>query len=84
MNSIHWFPKAARQLRNLEQHVRTMIVEAVATLRHMPDCGNVRALSSHAFGYRLRVENYRVLFDWDDGIRIVEIQEMGKHDERMD
>jgi len=31
---------------------------------------------------RLRVGNYRVLFDWEGGIRIVQIQEVRKRDER--
>jgi len=29
----------------------------------MPDCKSVKALKHHQYGYRLRVENYRVLFD---------------------
>jgi len=30
---------------------------------------------------RLRVGNYRVLFDWDGGVRIVNIEEVRKRDE---
>lgn len=48
----------------------------------MPNCQHVKALANHAYGYRLRVGNYRVLFDWDGAIRIVEIQEVKKRDER--
>ncbi|MDW3684612.1 type II toxin-antitoxin system RelE/ParE family toxin [Cupriavidus sp. CV2] len=82
MNSINWTLKAARQLRKLDrQHQRT-VVDAVGDLAAMPDCQNVKALTKHDYGYRLRVGNFRVLFDWDGGIKIVEIQEVRKRDER--
>lgn len=51
-------------------------------LEDMPDTGNVKALSGYAYAYRLRVGNYRVLFDWDGAIRVVSIQEVKKRDER--
>ena len=35
-----------------------------------------------AMGYRMRVGRYRVLFDHDDFIKIIEIQEVKKRDER--
>jgi mRNA-degrading endonuclease RelE of RelBE toxin-antitoxin system len=82
MNTIHWTPKAVRQLRKLDKRMQQPVVQAVETLQRMPDCGNVKALSGHAFGYRLRVGNYRILLDWDGGVRIVEIQEVRKRDER--
>ena len=43
---------------------------------------NVRALKGHEVRYRLRVGNYRVLFDLDDGVRIITVQEVKKRDER--
>jgi mRNA interferase RelE/StbE len=48
----------------------------------MPDCQGVKALTNHRYGYRLRVGRYRVLFDYDGEVRIVEIQEVKKRDER--
>jgi mRNA-degrading endonuclease RelE of RelBE toxin-antitoxin system len=54
----------------------------VGGLAAMPECQNVKALVEHQYGYRLRVGNYRVLFDWDGDIRVVEIQEVRKRDER--
>ena len=48
----------------------------------MPDCQNVKALAHHEYGYRLRVGNYRVLFDWDGAIKVVDIEEVRKRDER--
>lgn len=43
---------------------------------------NVKSLINHGQGYRLRVGDYRVLFDWDGGIKIVNVQEVRKRDER--
>jgi mRNA interferase RelE/StbE len=48
----------------------------------MPDCQGVKSLTNHRCGYRLRVGRYRVLFDYDGEVRIVEIQEVKKRDER--
>ncbi|MFT4432069.1 type II toxin-antitoxin system RelE family toxin [Caballeronia sp. 15715] len=82
MNKINWTSKAIKQARKLDRPVRVAIVDAVEQLAEMPDCQNVKALTNHLYGYRLRVGNYRVLFDWDGSIKIVEIQEVRKRDER--
>jgi len=55
---------------------------SVAVLADMPDVNNVKALTKHQYGYRLRVGNYRVLFDWDGAVKIVNIEEVKKRDER--
>jgi len=75
-NTIHWAPKALRQARKLDTGVRVRIFDAVQALKGMPDIGSVKALADHRYGYRLRVGDYRVLFDWDGGIRVVEVQEV--------
>ncbi len=82
MNKINWSPKAAKQARKLDRPVRLQILDAVEGLATMPDVSNVKALINHEYGYRLRVGNYRVLFDWDGAIKIVDIQEVRKRDER--
>lgn len=82
MNTIHWTQKAAKQLRKLDRQHQVAVRDGVSTLAAMPESQNVKALTNHQYGYRLRVGSYRVLFDWDGGIRIVEIQEVRKRDER--
>lgn len=47
----------------------------------MPHVQNNRALVNHHYGYRLRVGNYRILFDWDGSVKIVSIEEVKKRDE---
>jgi len=51
-------------------------------LSEFPKVTGIKALRNHHYGYRLRVGNYRVLFDVLDHARIVSIEEVKKRDER--
>ena len=82
MNSIKWQVKALRQLRKLDRQTNAAIRAAVDGLAAMPDCPGVKALANYKCGYRLRVGAYRVLFDFDGEIRVVDVQEVKKRDER--
>lgn len=82
MNTINWTRKAVKQLLKLHAPHQLQIRDAVTQLVAMPDVGNVVALTRHEYGYRLRVGNYRVLFDWDGAVKIISIQEVSKRDER--
>lgn len=54
-----------------------------AKLSLLPFGSSVKALTDHAYGYRLRVGHYRVLFDFEGGAAcIVSIEEVRKRDER--
>ena len=83
MNSINWQPKALRKLRKIDAHAGKKIRAAVSTeLLDLSKARNVTALTNHEYGYRLRVGNYRVFFDFDGAVRIVSIEEVKKRDER--
>lgn len=82
MSTINWTRKAVKQLLKLHTLHQVQIRDTVTLLGAMPDISNVKALTHHEFGYRLRVGNYRVLFDWDGAVKIVSIQEVRKRDER--
>lgn len=83
MNSINWQPKALRQLRKIDAHTGKQIRIAVSTeLVDLTKARNVKALTDHDYGYRLRVGSYRVFFDFDGAVRIVSIEEVRKRDER--
>ena len=83
MNSINWQPKALRQLRRIDVHAGKQIRAAVSTeLLDLAKARNVMALTNHEYGYRLRVGNYRVFFEYDGAVRIVSIEEVKKRDER--
>jgi Cytotoxic translational repressor of toxin-antitoxin stability system len=79
MNTIKYSRKAIRQLSKISESEK--IVIACKALANMPECRNVTRLIKHQYGYRLRVGNYRVLFDFDGVVRIVSIEEVKKRDE---
>ena len=83
MNTIEWKNKARKQFKKLPRTYQQLILDAVDTLEQPSDCWiNVVELKNHSYDYRLRVARYRVLFDFDGSIQIVEIQEVRKRDER--
>ena len=82
MNAINWQPKALRQPRKIDAHAGKRIRSAVSELLDLSTARNVKALTDHEYGYRLRVGNYRVFFDFDGAVRIVNIEEVKKRDER--
>lgn len=62
MNSIKWSPKAVKQLLKVNKPEQAGIKNAVGELARMPDTRNVVTLSNHKHPFRLRVGNYRVIF----------------------
>ncbi|WP_248803966.1 type II toxin-antitoxin system RelE family toxin [Pseudomonas sp. MWU13-2100] len=82
MNTIFWTRKAAKQLLSLHSRDQVHIRDSATILSDMPDLSNVKALSQHDYGYRMRVGRYRILFDWEGTIKVVSIQEVKKRDER--
>ena len=79
MNDIQWKPKALKQLRKIPSQQGSAIRQSVRTeLVDLANARNVKPLIGHAYGYRLRVGNYRVFFDFDGAIRIVTIEEVKK------
>jgi mRNA interferase RelE/StbE len=83
VNAINWRPKALRQLRKIDALAGKQIRMAVTTeLADLSKARNVRALTNHEYGYRLRVGSYRVFFEFDGAVRIINIEEVRKRDER--
>lgn len=81
MNSVHWKPKAAKQLRKLPQQAQMDIRDDVAAkLPNFPACTGIKALNNHEYEYRLRVGNYRVFFNFEGTIHVVSIEEVKKRD----
>ena len=80
---IIWTPKALKQLSKLKNKAaQKRIVVAVRALVDFPDTPGVKALTNHRRAYRLRVGDYRILFDVFDQARIISIEEVKKRDER--
>ncbi len=83
MNNISWRPKALRQLRKLEASVSVEIRKAVTDeLVDFSDSKNVKKLTNHEYGYRLRVGRHRVFFNFEGKVQVVLIEEVKKRDER--
>ena len=84
MHRIEWKPKALKQLRKIDpQHGAAIRKSVTAELTDLSQASNVKALTNHQYGYRLRVGNYRVFFDHGGGTaRVVHIEEVKKRDER--
>ena len=83
MYEIIWKPKARKQLNKVgDRSAMRAIGLAVMGLAGFPACSGVKRLQNHTYEYRLRVGAYRVLFDVEDTVRIIEIQEVKKRDER--
>ena len=83
MFEIDWSAKARRQVAKIaDTPMRNEIFDAVGKLTGFPRIEGVKRLTNHKYEYRLRVGRYRVLFDVRSEIRIIEIQEVKKRDDR--
>ena len=66
-------PKVAKYLKRLNEPQKGRIIEALKRLAKEPPEGDIKSLTGRD-GYRLRVGNYRVLFDIiDNEIAVYEI-----------
>ena len=82
MYKIEWTNKSFRQFRKIkDKKLQQSLFEKITQLEHFPNCENVLKLKGR-IGFRLRVQNWRIIFDIDDNLRIIEIQEVRKRNER--
>lgn len=77
---IEWRHKAYKQLVKLQTQDRRKIYAEVQKLRNSDTWGDVKRLKEHQYQFRLRIGRYRVLFDKEDKIKIVFIEEIRKRD----
>ena len=84
MKEIIWHNRARKQMKKIPTQYREAIFNSVDHLATFPKCErlDVKELKKHRYDYRMRVGRYRVLFNHDNGIKIIEIQEVKKRDER--
>jgi mRNA-degrading endonuclease RelE of RelBE toxin-antitoxin system len=82
MYEVRWQNKAVRQFEKIKEHsIRKNIKDAVSELEKFPHCRQIKALTNHEHGFRLRVGRYRILFDVWDALHIISIEEVKKRDE---
>ena len=77
---IEWKRKALKQITQIPDTDKKRITIAVRGLYNFPNVQNVKALTNHPYDYRLRVGNYRVLFNHDKIVKIISIEEIKKRD----
>ena len=79
---VIWQPRALKQLKKIgERTIQGRILTASRGLSEFPACSNVKRLANHERTYRLRVGNWRVLFDVFEEISVISIEEVKKRDE---
>lgn len=74
-----WAKKAVKQIKKIAPGDAQNVVKAVDILRETEIGLDIKKLMKHRYDYRLRVGNYRVLFDksTSEQLIIYEIQEVG-------
>lgn len=78
MNVI-WQAKAVKQLKKIgNRTIQERILEGTRKLADFPAMPNIKKLVNHEYGYRLRVGNWRILFNVYEEISIVSIEEVKK------
>ena len=61
--------------------MRQRIYTEAQVLADFPNCQGVKKLTNHDYSYRLRVGDFRVFFEFDGDVRIIDIEEVKKRDE---
>lgn len=77
---INYMPRAIKQLARIPKADRIAVVDAIAQLSDRDCWLNVKRLTKHQYQYRLRIGNYRVLFDIEEKIVTIYICEVKKRD----
>jgi len=63
--------EAIKNLKKLDKNSATKIFQKIEKLKDFPKITNIKKLKNHIPPYRLRVGDYRVLFDIEDDILTV-------------
>lgn len=71
--SIQFLPASNRDLRRMSQQVNRRIRQAIANLSVNPRLRGHRKMKGFERLYRVRVGDYRVIYEIDDGARLVRI-----------
>ncbi len=78
--------KAEKQIGKIQMQHRARIYAAIHTLANSETWGDVRKLVNHQYDYRLRVGDYRVLFNATNDLTIeindISVEEVKKRDDR--
>ncbi len=66
---------AVKDFKKISEPYKIKIKEKIAQLENFPNVANIKKLTNHTPVYRLRIGDYRVLFDvFDDRIEVAAIK----------
>ena len=71
--TIEWLPAAARQLRKLDKPIQKRLVLAVARLGTEPRPPEIKALTGRPGALRLRIGDWRVVYEIHDNRLMVHV-----------
>ncbi len=78
--------KALKQVNEIPLPMRQRIFAGIRKLEDSETWGDVRKLVNHKYDYRLRIGNYRVLFDTANDMTLeindISVEEVKKRDDR--
>lgn len=79
---IVWTNRSQKDLRKISQQGITNILMKIELLKKSRDewGKQVKKLINHQYDYRLRVGEYRVVFDLEKVAKIISIEKVGKRD----
>jgi mRNA interferase RelE/StbE len=76
MYELRYSPSAVKQLEKLEQNIKERILAVLERLRIRPESCDIKKLVGMP-GYRLRVGDYRVIFDMEKYRLIILVLQVG-------
>lgn len=62
---------AIKDLKHISEPFKSKIHNHILTLQSFPNVANIKKLTNFEPAYRLRVGNYRILFDVVDGVVVI-------------
>ncbi|MGR3311340.1 MAG: type II toxin-antitoxin system RelE family toxin [Candidatus Brocadiales bacterium] len=70
---IQFLSSAAKEFRSLPLDIKRRIGKAVETLRQNPYHPGIHKLHGHSQLYRIRVGQYRIVYEIDEQVKLVRI-----------
>ena len=70
---IQWKHSAEKKLRGIDRQFISRIIEAIGSLSHNPFPSQHRKLQGSASSYRIRIGDYRVIYQVDKENKIIVI-----------
>jgi mRNA interferase RelE/StbE len=67
---VEFKPKSIKDLRKIDKNDQKVIIEKIEKMSHNLS-GDIKKLTNYTPEYRLRVGNYRILFEVEDGKIII-------------